>query len=237
MKKIWVIFLLMLFFSSSVFAETNTTILNLKKPDLTDEYDIGVPNSNMDIIDTALGTQHEITGEHKTITPKVDNTSDLGSSSLAFQDAFIKRNISDGTNTTTVAYIKNAVDNRLQSGRIAGMNMHLKFTIIDPAIAYTKSTTICIWNKTDSAIHITNIEFRCNADPDTEVTGDIKYADSLIGLANATLIAAIDTTAGSFSSGAIDVAVGAGKCIYLLYDTDPDAATTQHTADITYDYD
>ena len=114
---------------------------------------------------------------------------------------------------------------------------HLKFTIIDPATTYTKSATICVWNKTDAAIHIKNIEFRCNADPATEVTGDIKYADDLIGLGNPTLIAAIDTTAGTFSSGAIDVAVASGKCIYLSYDTNPDADTTQHAVDINWSYD
>ena len=276
MKKIFctVLSLSLLFSFAYAKSPTYTTYLNLEKPDINDEYDIGVPNSNMGIIDTALGTQHETTGEHKTITFKVDNTSDVGSSSLRPRDVYAGRNLTDGTNTATVANIKDAVEKKhapntdtklgttsngivkttnsdgtvaiatsgtdyapMSSGIIPGQYFHLKFTIVDPASVYGKSATICIWNKTDSAIHIKNIKFRCNADPTTEVTGDIKYADDLIGLANPTLIAAIDTTAGSFSSGAINVAVASGKCIYLSYDTTPDVNTTQHAVDITFTYD
>ena len=32
-------------------------------------------------------------------------------------------------------------------------------------------------------------------------------------------------------------AVGAGKCIYFLFESAPDAATTQMSVDITYDFD
>lgn len=232
MKKIIFSLVFGLFFLTGIaYAHTYTTHLNLDKPATTDEYDITNHNDNSDKIDAALGTQHETTGEHKTITFKVDNTSDVGSSSLGPRDVFVKRNLSDGTNTATIANIKDAIDKKHPKYQ------HLKFTIIDPASVYAKSATICIWNKTDAAIHVTNIEFRCNADPTTEPTGDIKYADDLIGLGTPTLIAAFDTTAGTFSSGVISVAVAAGKCIYLSYDTTPDAATTQHAVDITFTYD
>jgi len=124
------------------------------------------------------------------------------------------------------------------TSNIQSMPHQLKFTIIDPPGAYAKSTIIPLWVKTDAALTITNIEFRCDADPTTEVTGDIKYADDLIGLANATVINDIDTTAGTRSDSSITSAtVAAGKSIYLSYDTTPDAATKFHSGTITFDYD
>lgn len=115
MKKILgLMFVSLILLTGILYAKnpTYTTYLNLEKPDVDDDYDVGVWNANYDLIDAALGPQHETTGEHKTITPKVDNTSDVGSSSLAFRDVFIKRNFSDGTNTATMANIKDAVDKK-----------------------------------------------------------------------------------------------------------------------------
>jgi hypothetical protein len=90
--------------------------------------------------------------------------------------------------------------------------------------------------KTLYAMTITNIEVSCDADPATEPTGDIKYADTLIGLANATLIHAFDTTAGVFSSGAESIVVPIGKCIYLKFDAQPSALIRSMTFTITFTY-
>lgn len=118
-----------------------------------------------------------------------------------------------------------------------GARHHMKFNLPDPATLYTKDAQWCIWLSTDAAIHIKSITATCDADPATEPTGDIKYADAFIGLANPAIIAAWDTTAGVFSSGAIDVAVASGKCVYLQFDIGADAAITQIAFDVTYTYD
>lgn len=123
-------------------------------------------------------------------------------------------------------------------GIIKGTPHHLRFTIIDPAAAYDKDTQVCVWKKVDAAITITNLEVTCDADPDTEPTGDLKYADAFIGLANAVVINDFDTTNGERSDSSISSgSVAAGKCIYIEFDVKPDTNITQMAFDITYDYD
>lgn len=124
------------------------------------------------------------------------------------------------------------------TANIAGLPHQLRFTIIDPATVYGKDTQVCLWAKTDAAITITNLELTCNADPTTELTGDIKYADTFLGLANSAVINDFDTTNGARSDSSIaSGAVAAGKAIYLQWDTTPDSAITQISGCLTYDYD
>jgi len=124
------------------------------------------------------------------------------------------------------------------SNRRKGISQILRFTLVDPKSAYGKDHEFCIWSKTDAAITITNIEVTCDADPTTEPTGDIKWADAFIGLGNATVINDFDTTAGVRSDSSITAgSVAAGKCIYISFDAEPDAALTQISFAITYDYD
>lgn len=122
--------------------------------------------------------------------------------------------------------------------KISGMNQHLKFTMVDPATTYTKDTKFVIWLKVDAAITITNLEVSCDADPTTELAGDLKYADAFIGLANPVVINDFDTTNGVRSDSTITSgAVAAGKVIYIAFDASPDALTKSCSFDITYDYD
>lgn len=115
-------------------------------------------------------------------------------------------------------------------------NEHLRFTIIDPALAYGVDTKFCLIPVTSKAMTIVNIEVTCDADPSTEITGDLKYANAFIGLASATVIRAIDTANGVSHSGAISVAVASGKCIYLSFDTIPNASIKSISFDVTYKY-
>ncbi len=114
---------------------------------------------------------------------------------------------------------------------------HLRVTIIDPNAVYGKDSCICIWNKTNVAIVITNLEVSCGADPTTEPTGDIKYADAFIGRANPVVINDFDTTNGVRSDSSITSgSVASGKCIFIRFDAEPEAAMTQITFDISYHY-
>ena len=149
------------------------------------------------------------------VTPKIDHIGEnTGSHGVVF----------DNPITTT--------------SNIKGTPKHLRFTIIDPKTAYGKDHEICIWKATDAAITVTNLEVTCNADPTTEPTGDLKYADTFVGLANATVINAFDTANGVLSDSSMTSgAVASGKAIYISFDAEPDAALTQISFDVTYDYD
>lgn len=130
------------------------------------------------------------------------------------------------------------VDLPAASGNLPGVNRHLRITLIDPKAVYGKDHEVCLIPKTDAALTITNLEVTCDGNPTTEPTGDLKRADAFIGLANAAVINDFDTTDGARSDGSITSgAVGAGKCVYLSFDAEPDAAITQMCFDITYDYD
>ena len=111
------------------------------------------------------------------------------------------------------------------------------FVLVSPALAYAVDHEFCIMAKTEAAIVITNLEVTCDADPTTELTGDLKWADAFIGLGNATVINDFDTGTGTRSDASIAAgAVAAGKCIYISFDTTPDAAMTQVAFTISYHY-
>lgn len=112
---------------------------------------------------------------------------------------------------------------------------YLKFTIPTPAILYGFDTQVCLIPNVPNAMTITKLEVTCDANPTTELTGDIKYADTFIGLANPVVINDFDTADGVRVDTSITTgAVPAGKCVYLQWDTDPDAAMTQMSVIITY---
>jgi len=113
------------------------------------------------------------------------------------------------------------------------------FNIWYPNLIYDRDTQICIEPNLPAAITITEVTITCDADPATELDWDLKWADAFIGLAGATLIVAIDTTNGTadVDAGFNDATVAAGKCIYVEFAADPDAAITQVCVKIRYDYD
>lgn len=103
------------------------------------------------------------------------------------------------------------------------------FTITSPSNTYSIcGASLCIVTETPYAITIDSISVSCNADPGTELDGDLKYADALIGFANPTTINDFNTTSGarkdsSMASGA----VAANKCIFVVFHASPDTALKQ----------
>jgi hypothetical protein len=114
---------------------------------------------------------------------------------------------------------------------------HLRFTIIDPSSVQSNDNEVCIWPVTDGAITITKITVTLDA-VTNEIAGDLKWADAFIGLANATVINDFDTTSGVRVDSSIAAgAVASGKCIYISFDAQPNAAITQAVFDVEYTYD
>lgn len=122
---------------------------------------------------------------------------------------------------------------------LAGINHHFAGTVIDPNGAYTVDHEICIHLGVDDDITITSIKITCDADPDTELDIDLKWADAFIGMANAAIIDVCNTTSGTTSivSGFDDATIASGKCVYWSFGAEPDAAITQFGFDIIWDYD
>lgn len=159
--------------------------------------------------------------------PDITNTIDLGSLSKMFRSAYIYNS----------AYIGSSAIRIYQSGSTLATTRlkYMRFTIPTPSILYGFDTQVCLVPALTNPITVTKIQVTLDADPTTEVAGDLKYADAFIGLANPTLINDIDTTAGvrvdtSITSGS----VAAGKCLYIDFDASPDDATTQMSVIITY---
>ena len=163
------------------------------------------------------------TADHKLTLSRYSN--DTGAADLEVIGELTAANL---TNTNT--------GDQTITGNMPGVNRTLPILIIDPPTVYGKTPICPFFNQTDAALHIKRIRMNCNANPATEPTGDIKYADNIIGLANATVILAFDTANGEFDSGAIDISVPAGKCAYISYDTSP-LASTFHLFQITYSFD
>jgi hypothetical protein len=119
---------------------------------------------------------------------------------------------------------------------VASTARFLRVTLVDPYSIYTKTPTVCLLESLNSAITISNLQVTCDADPTTEIAGDIKYANTFIGTASPTLISAFDTTAGILRS-TMSVSVAAGKCIYMAFDSQPSTAITQVNLNLRYQYD
>lgn len=131
----------------------------------------------------------------------------------------------DGDGTVTLALSTPAVPD------------HIIFTVWNPNAVEDDDSEVCIWKATPADLTISELAVTLNA-ADDEVVGDLKYADTFIGLANPVVINTFDTTSGELVDDSITVgAVPAGKCLYLSFDTAPAAAITQMNVDITFTYD
>lgn len=120
---------------------------------------------------------------------------------------------------------------------VSGLRKHLRLTIVNPSGVYTTSTTLCLVPALDAAITITQLDVTLDS-ATNQVAGDLKYANAYIGLANAVVINDFDTTSGVRSDNTITSgSVAAGHCIYLSFDTPPNAAIKVMTVDLSYDYD
>lgn len=115
----------------------------------------------------------------------------------------------------------------------------LSATIFDPNAAFDIDADICLVVETDVAITIETIKVTCDANPTAQLDWDLYFADAFIGMANQTLVRAMDTTAGVLdtSSGFNDATVPAGKAIYAKFATQPEAAMTQVSIQIVYTID
>lgn len=123
------------------------------------------------------------------------------------------------------------------AANIVGEPKHLIFNIFNPLGVQTDDTQVCIWPVTPAALTVTKIVVTLDA-AGNEVAGDLKWADTFIGLANATVINTFDTSSGVTSDDSITAGtVAAGKAIYIQFDSAPHTDITQMSVDITFDFD
>lgn len=128
-------------------------------------------------------------------------------------------------------------------GEVSAKNVTTTKTIVidgDLRGLYAVSATKKIpYQENGSGITITSYTVQCSvADPTTELNANIMYCDAqgtgAFPGANPTLLEAIDTTTGNYSSGAVTDSVATGKELYLLIDADPTDLNTMWTITITY---
>jgi len=114
---------------------------------------------------------------------------------------------------------------------------HLIVNIFDPLGVQTDDTQVCIWPLTPAALTVTKIEVTLDASGN-EVAGDLKWADTFIGLGSAAVINDFDTSSGVRSDSSITSgSVASGKTMYLQFDSAPNTAITQMCVDVTFDFD
>lgn len=179
------------------------------------------------------------------IVPRATNEGGIGTSSKKWASGYftdlsvtnaIAGSVTGSAATLTTGRTINGVTFN-GSANIVVAPLHYRFTIASPAAVYAVSSVVPLVLSTDAAITITRVNVSCDADPTTEVAGDLKWADAYIGLANATVINDFDTTAGVRDDSSITAGnVASGKCIYISFDASPDAATKAICFDITYVY-
>lgn len=118
-----------------------------------------------------------------------------------------------------------------------GFNKLIRVPIIKPNATGITTGTIVPLMITDAAITFTKLEVRTSS-ASYEVAGDLKWADDRLTLGNAAVIETFDTTSGVRTDSAIAAgAVAAGKVVYLLFDSAPNALMDDVFFQLTYDYD
>jgi hypothetical protein len=177
-------------------------------------------------------------GTEKTVVDSADTVNALGTSTSANLATLLSDESGTGVAafTTSPVFTTPNIGVATATANIKGEPKHLRFTIMDPLVAQTKSAVICIVPKLDAAITVTNLEVTLDATTN-EVAGDVKWADAFIGLANAAVIETFDTTSGVRSDASIaSGAVAAGKAIYISFDSAPSTVIKVMSVDITYSY-
>jgi hypothetical protein len=173
-----------------------------------------------------------------------DSLTTLGA--LIANSATIDKDITAGEDITATGVITGgsaSISGTASIGTISTSNniqsapKHLRFNIFDPNSVQSDDGEVCLIPETDAPLTVTKITVTLDASGN-EIAGDLKYADTFIGLANATVINDFDTTSGvreddSITSGSVP----AGKCVYISFDSAPNAAITQACFDVQYDYD
>ena len=115
---------------------------------------------------------------------------------------------------------------------------YFRTTLISPYDAYIVNPSIPLLQSLNAAITINDIEVTCDKNPNTQISGNLCYADAFIGTANPVSIDKINTTSGVLVDGSISNAtVAAGKCIYLAFDAQPSAGIATVNFNIKYTYD
>jgi hypothetical protein len=171
-------------------------------------------------------------------TPKTTVAGELGINvvNTAGQPELFLRGESNGTNQQITSGGKPLAG--VATGNVPGLPRHWVINVPDPDAQYAVDTQILIKPKLDAAVTVTHAVCGADADPATELTMDLKFADSFIGLANATVVTALDTLAGTTETSTFaDATIPSGKAVYLQFDTTPDSTMTQFNCDVTYDYD
>jgi hypothetical protein len=122
--------------------------------------------------------------------------------------------------------------------RIKGESKLCPVTIVNPAGFYAIDTQFPFLY-TDAAITVTRVVVTTNtASSSYPVAGDVKWADDMTSLTNATVINAFDTTNGVLDDSSITAgSVAAGKWLYLQLDSAPNAAVTFMCVEVFWDYD
>lgn len=135
------------------------------------------------------------------------------------------------------AFVANA-NGTVTVPRPSALEYAYRFNMSNPSVLQTSDNEWSIDVRTSAAITITRIDITMDADPTTEMDWDLKFADAFIGLANATLIVAMDTTNGAAAiTSFTDATVPANKCIYISFGAAPDASATQVQVTVYWDYD
>ena len=137
---------------------------------------------------------------------------------------------------SSITLFVQADNDYIETGRSSPVE-HLMFNVFNPNSVQSADAEVCVWPKTDAALTITKIIVTLDTASE-EIAGDLKYADTFIGLASPVVINVFDTSSGVLEDGTITSgSVAAGKCIYISFDSAPDAAITQAAFVVEFYYD
>lgn len=191
-------------------------------------------------IKTALGLLFDAAGAASTVAGNLSTHAGLSTAAHGGIVASNDSRLTDARTPTTHGNDKHSstyITAADVAGDLPGVNRYLRGTIIDPKGTYGKDHEICLIPAASAALTITAIRITCDADPATELDIDLKKADAFIGMANAVVLRACDTTSGTHTATGLSLALASGKALYWSFGGEPDAAITQMSYEIVYDFD
>lgn len=160
------------------------------------------------------------------------------STNVTFADFSNQRAAATSSANVAIAQATAATSSATVAVSAASNYRFIRVTLVDPADIYSVTPAICLLQSLNAAITIQNITVTCDANPATQLSGNLLYANAFIGTASPVAIDKINTTSGVLYDTSIsNASVAAGKCIYLQFDAQPTASLTQVNVNMRYTYD
>lgn len=170
------------------------------------------------------------------LKPKIYNFNQEEKSKGILDDFAIRKDIAtrSGVIEHTPTLDKHIVNKEYCDSNIIPIKKAWDFNLNNLNALYTNDTKHFMIVALEN-ITITRVKVKLDV-ATNQIAGDLKHCSNFIGLTDATVIQAFDTTSGASDNTGLSVNVNKDKEIYIQFDSEPHADITQAQFHIEWEY-